>query len=138
MENIDYKKEYEKLISLWDKAFLAYNKDGMRQDARAREVLRILGFTTGKRTIKAPCLKFLTEYECLVAELSKMKRTFADKKKIIDDMAKKHKTSYGAIHKHLRDAITVNNNAIKEVYHSQPVLLEKALNRYRKILPPHK
>jgi hypothetical protein len=109
---IDYKQRYEEALHLWHEAKAAYDQKRKRQDERAREALRILEITsgTGKRPIKEPCLKFLSEYEDLFVELQK--RTIANKKKIIDDMAKKHKTTYGAIHKHIRDARAKSYKAI--------------------------
>jgi len=136
MASVDYKKQYDELIGLWHEAKAAYDQKGKRQDERAREALRILGITsgTGKRPIKAPCLKFLSEYEGLFVELPK--RTITNKQNIIDDMAKKHKKTYKAIHKLIRDAIAIHNKAIKGVYHSQPTLMKKALARFKNILPP--
>jgi hypothetical protein len=139
MEKINYKKEYEKLVRLWNEASLAYNKQGKPQADRARAALRILGFTTGKRPIKNPCQKLLTEYQTRVSELSQTTRvTKTDQKNIINDMAETRDTSYEAIHKKLRKAISEHLKAIKEVYNYSPVLLEKAAMQYRNILPPHK
>jgi len=83
MEKINYKKEYEELIRLWNKAYKAYTntEKEKRQDKRAREALRILGFTTGKRPIDTPRQTLLTEYKTLVAELPKEKRILKEERK---------------------------------------------------------
>lgn len=145
MENIEqaYKelKSYcDRIENLLDKAYKAYNQDGIPQSVRAREVLRILGFTTGKRPVKHPCQRLLTEYQSRIAELSQTKRvTDTDKEKIINDMAERHNLAgYEAVHKKLRQAQNQHLNAIKKVYNYSPVLLKKASMQYRNIFPPHK
>ncbi|MDM7986192.1 MAG: hypothetical protein QUS13_02525 [Smithella sp.] len=141
MEKINYKKEYEELIRLWNKAYKAYTntEKEKRQDKRAREALRILGFTTGKRPIDTPRQTLLTEYKTLVAELPKEKRILKEeRKKIIDNMAKKYGSTYEGIHKKLRQAIQEHRQAIQEVFKTRPYELEKSLKLFSNILPPHK
>lgn len=141
MGKMDYKKEYEELQRLWHQANKVYkdtqtNKD---QASRLRKIARILGFTTGKRPVDIPRQKLLTEYRSLFAERAQTKKTTKDeKKKIVNDMAKKYGTSYEAIHKKLRLAISDHRKAIQQVYETRPGELNKALSLFHNILPPHK
>lgn len=171
MAKFNYKKEYEKLIDLLNDAYSVYidTEKEKRQDKRAREALRIIGFTIDKRPVKMSCNKLLSEYRGILGELQNAKKvtpeewkeinnaerpyqeqieilheatfkkiTKQEKIEIINDMAKRHKTSYEAIHKKLRTAKSIHDKALKQVYASRPYELSKSIKWLSNILPPHK
>ncbi|MCX5852749.1 MAG: hypothetical protein NT072_11980 [Deltaproteobacteria bacterium] len=112
-ERDGYKKEYELLRNALKKAYAAYNEDGKRQDVRARNALRILGFTISKRPKKINRIGLWYEYIRLITgsldsgtvdivELYSHTPNPIGKKEAIEHMAKKHKMSVDAIYQHLK------------------------------------
>ena len=136
---IDYKQAFEDLLSLLHRAYVAYQEDG-RQDERAREVLRILGFTEGKRTEKFKKDELLIEYKLRTEMVSNPPATNKEKQRIIDSMAKKHGMTPDALHKHLRVILAAIRKTISEmeaIKEKNQAQCKELTEKYKKFLPPH-
>jgi hypothetical protein len=137
---IDYKQAFEGLLNLLHRAYVVYHKDGRRQDDRAREVLRILGFTNGTRQEKVKKDELLIEYKVRIEMVSNPPATNKERQQIIDSMAKKHGMNAAALHKHLRVVLAALRRTISEMKtlkEINPAQCEELTEMYKKLLPPH-
>jgi len=138
-EELYSKLKFEELYSLLRKAYVAYQEDG-RQEKRAREVLRILGFTNGKRPVKVNKAHLLIEYKVHIEMVSNPPATDEKKQQILDGMAEKYDMTCGALHKHLRVELAALRRTIKEMKEMKEInqaQCEELTEIYKKILPPH-
>ena len=137
---IDYKQAFEELLSLLHRAYVVYHKDG-RQSVRAREVLRILGFTNnGKRPERLKKDELLIEYKVRIEMVSNPPATNEERQQIIDSMAKEHGTNAAALHKYLRVELAALRRTISEIKtlkEINPAQCEELTEKYKKLLPPH-
>lgn len=137
---IDIDQAFEGLLSLLHRAYVAYQKDG-RQDERARETLRILGFTNGTRQEKVKKDELLIEYKVRLEMVSNPPASDKEKQHIIDSMAKERGMSAATLHTHLRVILAALRStisemkALKEINSAQ---CEELTEMYKKLLPPRK
>jgi hypothetical protein len=137
-ERDDLTQEIQAIRIIIQQAYQAYNEPGKRQDERARDVLKILCFTSEKKQPTINKRFLFWDYLGLITgspdinDMNTWKNTpkALSKQAAIELLAKKYVSTFNAVHKHLRDFQTEQKRACEAAgiqWHG-----------WHNLLPPHK
>lgn len=122
------KQRLYELMDLWGKAYSAYNEPKKRQDERARDALKILGFTKEGKRQTSPAfkdilfhcyLRWTLKSEINIDEIKKIYPTFQPSTNPLSErnaiilLAKKYQMTHAAIRQHINTHMISERHRLK-------------------------